>query len=217
MKVTLDIDLISEDLYHAIMLEIVKHHGEGLYGDWNISANKELDESELCNCGAISDDGQGYCDNCNKPLCEERLRTGNEIMSDFIHYCEEDNMKLSNDIKTWLADYFDLPHRVEELTSEEYDWIEENISPEHKREIFGYQYIDKDAYNEKFKEEKQFEELDIWIYPEQLNMDRVVNVFRVEGEIQVNVYVLPDNWKDIVTDCHGNDGKPSIHDIMKEI
>jgi len=59
------------------------------------------------------------------------------IMSNFIQYCAEDNEKLANDIKIYLADYFDLPHRTIELTEEEYQWIENNLADKHIKEIFG--------------------------------------------------------------------------------
>jgi len=57
--------------------------------------------------------------------------------------------------------------------------------------------------------------MDIWLYPEQLDDEPlVVNIFECQGSIECNIYSLPDNWKDIVTQNKGEDGKPSIHDIM---
>lgn len=59
---------------------------------------------------------------------------------------------------------------------------------------------------------------DLWLYPKDLGTDNVVNVFTDEISLQpqVNVYDLPDNWRKIVTNDSGADGKPSILDIMIE-
>lgn len=71
-----------------------------------------------------------------------------------------------------------------------------------------------------------FEEDDSWFYPSDLtaskigidDIENVINVFLGENEKWVfNVYDLPKNWKDIVTYDGGQDGKPSIHDIMIEV
>ncbi len=62
-----------------------------------------------------------------------------------------------------------------------------------------------------------FEEEDSWLYPEDLNgFDNVVNIFKgFDNEHWFfNVYSLPENWKDIVTQDNGKDGKESILDIM---
>jgi hypothetical protein len=59
-----------------------------------------------------------------------------------------------------------------------------------------------------------FDGNDAWLYPEDLRHDNVVNVFKVENIWQFNVYALPKNWKDIVTNDNGNDEKQSILDIM---
>ena len=58
-------------------------------------------------------------------------------------------------------------------------------------------------------------DLDIWLYPEDLQDENiVVNLFS-DGDYQANFYTLPNNWKELVTNNGGKDGKPSIHDIMK--
>jgi len=62
-------------------------------------------------------------------------------------------------------------------------------------------------------------EEDIWIYPEDFTVDKykdmIINVFQEEDyPVELNKYKLPDNWKNIVTQDKGKDGKASIHDIM---
>ena len=42
--VSLDIDLITDELYDAILKEFKIQHGEGFYVDWVITATKEKDE-----------------------------------------------------------------------------------------------------------------------------------------------------------------------------
>jgi len=63
------------------------------------------------------------------------------------------------------------------------------------------------------------EDFEDWLYPEQLGIDYVINVFResLEDKFQFNLYKLPVDWKDIVTNDKGKDGKKSIHDIMEEV
>lgn len=68
------------------------------------------------------------------------------------------------------------------------------------------------------------EDYEDWLYPDDLSlygvpMDNVINVFResLEEKFQFNIYSLPDNWRDIVTNNSGKDGKKSIHDIMIDI
>jgi hypothetical protein len=56
----------------------------------------------------------------------------------FLDYCTQDNRQLTNDIKTWLADYFDLPNRTIPLTNSEVSWITTNLSQEAQVEILGY-------------------------------------------------------------------------------
>jgi len=59
-----------------------------------------------------------------------------------------------------------------------------------------------------------------WLYPEDLSegLENVINVWLDENnKWQFNVYDLPDNWKDIVTNDKGKDGKRSIHDIMIQV
>jgi len=58
---------------------------------------------------------------------------------------------------------------------------------------------------------------DIWLYPENLNNENlVVNLWfeYSENQYYADFYSLPDNWRDKVTKNKGQDGKPSIHDIM---
>jgi len=55
----------------------------------------------------------------------------------FLDYCDEDNPKLKDDIKTWLADYFDISHRVVKISEEELEWIKKNLRPVTQLEIFG--------------------------------------------------------------------------------
>ena len=52
----------------------------------------------------------------------------------FMDYCCED----SEDIKTWLADYFDLPNRTIPLTNSEIAWITANLSEDNQKDILGY-------------------------------------------------------------------------------
>ncbi len=60
------------------------------------------------------------------------------LFENFLEYCEEDNKKLAEDIKTWLADFFDLPNREIPLTADEKIWIIDNLSSESQIEILGY-------------------------------------------------------------------------------
>lgn len=41
MQVRLDIDLIPEDLYRLLLEEFRNQFGEGVYGVWEITAEKE--------------------------------------------------------------------------------------------------------------------------------------------------------------------------------
>jgi len=62
--------------------------------------------------------------------------------------------------------------------------------------------------------------MDKWLYPEDLDNEPIVaNIFfdDSEGKYYSNFYTLPDDWKEIVTQDKGKDGKPSIHDIMEEV
>ncbi len=61
-----------------------------------------------------------------------------------------------------------------------------------------------------------FSEYEAWIYPKDLSegLENVIHVWYENNKWQFNVYDLPDNWKDIVTNDRGKDGKKSIHDIM---
>ena len=60
------------------------------------------------------------------------------IFEEFLEYCKKDNEKLREDIKTWLADFFDLPNRKIPLSKEEEKWIKENLSKENQADILGY-------------------------------------------------------------------------------
>ncbi len=54
------------------------------------------------------------------------------IFEDFLEYCKEDNQKLEEDIKIWLADFFDLPNRNIKLNKWEKKWIKKNLYPANK-------------------------------------------------------------------------------------
>jgi len=60
------------------------------------------------------------------------------LFENFLDYCIEDNEQLSNDIKTWLADYFDLHNRTIRINDEEIEWIGKNLTDDMQQEIFGY-------------------------------------------------------------------------------
>ncbi len=60
------------------------------------------------------------------------------LFEDFLEYCKEDNRKLAENIKTWLADFFDLPNRTIPLTANEKIWINRNLSETSQSEILGY-------------------------------------------------------------------------------
>ena len=65
-----------------------------------------------------------------------------------------------------------------------------------------------------------FEKDDAWLYPHELGFDYVINVFLCKDDLKTwhfNVYDLPKNWSEIVTQDSGMDGKPSVHDIMVEV
>jgi hypothetical protein len=59
------------------------------------------------------------------------------LFEEFLEYCGEDNQKLKKDIKTYLADFFDISHRSIPLSKKEKEWIKSNISPGEQLEIFG--------------------------------------------------------------------------------
>ena len=62
-----------------------------------------------------------------------------------------------------------------------------------------------------------FDEDEAWLYPEDLSegIENIINVWLDENnKWQFNIYDLPENWRDIVTNDSGLDGKKSIHDIM---
>jgi len=56
-----------------------------------------------------------------------------------------------------------------------------------------------------------------WYYPKELGIDNVINVWFQDDEIKIDVYELPKNWKELVTNDGGQDGKKSIHDLMSEV
>jgi hypothetical protein len=63
------------------------------------------------------------------------------------------------------------------------------------------------------------ENYETWLYPEDMEwdgiqLDHVLNVWFEENEWKFDLHCLPKNWKDIVTNDHGKDGKKSIHDVM---
>lgn len=107
------------------------------------------------------------------------------------------------------------------------------------RECLGYNAILKEVkQNVETTTEIQFEEMkdnsvesilerkaglrkkaneDKWEYPDETGEDTVINTFTDEdGSTQQNIYTLPANWREVVTQDNGKDGKPSIHDIMTE-
>jgi len=59
------------------------------------------------------------------------------------------------------------------------------------------------------------DESDVWLYPEELGYENIVNVWFDDDNWNIEVYDLPENWREIVTHNRGKDGKPSIHDIME--
>ena len=70
-------------------------------------------------------------------------------------------------------------------------------------------------YGDKLKAEEEERtkcdyDFDVWIYPEDLGIPRVLNIFRDEGEMQTNEYELPEDWEERCVK-NGN----SIHDIME--
>jgi hypothetical protein len=77
------------------------------------------------------------------------------IFENFLEYCKEDNEQLTEDIETWLADYFDLPNRIIPLTIEEDIWINKNLSRENQKRILGYE---ADNFNLRFLNDKGEEE-----------------------------------------------------------
>ena len=60
-----------------------------------------------------------------------------DIFENFLEYCSEDNPKLTKDIKTWLADYFDIRNRTIPLLKDEKKWIKNNLTKDLQREILG--------------------------------------------------------------------------------
>lgn len=77
-----------------------------------------------------------------------------------------------------------------------------------------FDYIHWGCFDKAMRMREGIYDFDVWLYPEQLERDMVLNVFRDEEDIQTNEYKLPENWKEIVTQDGGKDGKKSIHDIM---
>jgi hypothetical protein len=65
------------------------------------------------------------------------MRNKTTIFEDFLNYCDEDNSELRAGIETWLADYFDLYHRLIPLDKHEKKWILENLTPESQLKILG--------------------------------------------------------------------------------
>jgi len=64
----------------------------------------------------------------------------------FISYCSEDNEQLANDIKTWCADWIDLPNRKWILTVQEIKWLNDNLTKETQLEVFGMIVDDANNY-----------------------------------------------------------------------
>ena len=78
------------------------------------------------------------------------------IFEDFIEYCKEDNKELSENIKTWLADFFDLPNRLTLLSEAEEIWIANNLSDKNQEEILGYNLKD---FNSLFEDKDELTEI----------------------------------------------------------
>ena len=64
------------------------------------------------------------------------------IFEEFLEYCEEDNKKLSKDIKVWLCDFLDLPNRTSPLSKSERNFINFNLSKESQIEILGKEVLE---------------------------------------------------------------------------
>ena len=98
---------------------------------------KHLQEAELA--GSIWGSKPGD-EEVFKPANKEEVdaRQGpSTLFDDFLQYCEEDNQKLADDIRTWLADYFDVKNRTIPLEPEEIEWIKANLSASSQQEILG--------------------------------------------------------------------------------
>ena len=73
-------------------------------------------------------------------------------------------------------------------------------------------YNELDVIIKEHKQEtKQEDSFDVWVYPDQIDRDIVLNVFSDEGTMGINVYHLPSNWRNL---CESGS---SIHDIMELI
>lgn len=59
------------------------------------------------------------------------------IFEDFLEYYNEDNPKLKKDIEIWLADFFDLPNRIQPVDVEEKRWVKQNLSEFEQIRILG--------------------------------------------------------------------------------
>jgi len=65
------------------------------------------------------------------------------LFEDFMQYCEGcADEGFVGELKTHLADYFDLPNRTIALAEAETRWICENLSPNRQREILGYTLLE---------------------------------------------------------------------------
>jgi hypothetical protein len=58
------------------------------------------------------------------------------------------------------------------------------------------------------------ENSDTWLYPNDLGFDHVLNLWFEDNIWKFDLYSLPKNWREIVTQNKGRDGKKSILDIM---
>ena len=97
------------------------------------------------NCGKLYNEEYDFCSNKCKQIYEGTYKNKRSlVMEDFIEYCNEDNPNLANEIKVWLADYFDFRNRVIKVEQYEIDWIKDNLLIETQKIIFGKQIGEQD-------------------------------------------------------------------------
>lgn len=112
------------------------------------------------------------------------------IFEDFLEYCIEDNPKLTADIKTWIADFFDLEHRNKPVSDDEEKWINENLSVELQRELFGISLSDwKKKHPELVGKEYEYEVVIPYFMRFRISSDKKLT--KIE----------------LLTRCHYEDGK----------
>jgi len=94
IRVRLDIDLISEELYQVLLAEFTRTFGEGYYDNWVITADKE--EKEVSNeCKSIQNyRDEGYITCIHNPNGSIKLFHTLEEADNFAN-----NSKLSDDLR----------------------------------------------------------------------------------------------------------------------